>query len=76
MEYKGLAVQMEAFEFTKDLHVTNANECEVDFDFTDVLLAFRGEFPVLVVPAMQNPVADFMGGGKPELDFTLAGDNR
>jgi hypothetical protein len=32
MKYKGLAVQMEAFEFSEDLHVTNANECEVDFD--------------------------------------------
>ena len=31
MEYKGLAVQMEAFEFTENLHVTNANE-EVKFE--------------------------------------------
>lgn len=34
MEYKGLAIQTEAFELNESLHINNTEKCEVDFDLS------------------------------------------
>ena len=41
MEFKGLAIQTDAFEFNERLHVGSHDKCEVDFDLS--LKIFNGQ---------------------------------